>query len=415
MKTSEFDFYLPETSIAAFPPERRDDARLLVLGRNDGAMSHTRFSELEPLLPRRSLVVLNDSRVFPARLFGHRKTGGHVELLLIRKLEASDEAEPSTFPSSAGAGAGTSADAASRGEELWDAIGRHLARVRPGAELVFPGGLEVVLVAREGEGGLVRLRLRPPVGQTVASVLEAVGEIPIPPYIVAARRVSARRLAARLVAQGRTTEDDQAPPNPSAGEPEHARARALDRVRYQTVYAEAPGSVAAPTAGLHFTRSLLDGLRAAGHDIVTVTLHVGPGTFRPVKVDDVEDHRMDPEWYSITEPAAAAIEAARRESRPIVAVGTTVVRTLESAARASADGRVRAGTASSRLYLRPPDARFQVVTDLITNFHLPRSTLLMLVAAFAGPARVNAAYEAAVAAGYRFYSYGDAMFIRGSA
>lgn len=402
MKTSEFDFYLPETSIAAFPPERRDDARLLVLGRNDGAMSHTRFSELEPLLPRRSLVVLNDSRVFPARLFGHRKTGGHVELLLIRKVDAAEDPAPSDAHS------GESSGAASLGEELWDAIGRHLARVRPGAELVFPGGLEVVLVAREAEGGLVRLRLRPPVGQTVASVLEAVGEVPIPPYIVAARRVAARG------GDARATEGGQAPLDPPAEELVRARARALDRTRYQTVYAEAPGSVAAPTAGLHFTRSLLDGLRAAGHDTVTVTLHVGPGTFRPVKVDDVEDHRMDPEWYSITEPAAAAIEAARREERPIVAVGTTVVRTLESAARASADGRVRAGTASSRLYLRPPDARFQVVTDLITNFHLPRSTLLMLVAAFAGPARIHAAYQTAVAAGYRFYSYGDAMFIRGS-
>jgi S-adenosylmethionine:tRNA ribosyltransferase-isomerase len=396
VKTSEFDFYLPETSIAAFPPERRDDARLLVLGRNDGAMSHARFSELEPLLPRRSLLVLNDSRVFPARLFGHRKTGGHVELLLIRKLEPEEGRQPPNAPPGG----------LSPGEELWDAMGRHLARVRPGAELVFPGGLEVVLVAREAEGGLVRLRLRPPVGQTVASVLEAVGEIPIPPYIVAARRGAAGGSWAF------PPEEDHDPSNEDRAQ---ARARALDRVRYQTVYAEAPGSVAAPTAGLHFTRSLLDGLRAAGHDTVTVTLHVGPGTFRPVKVDDVEDHRMDPEWYSITEPAAAAIEAARREERPIVAVGTTVVRTLESAARASADGRVRAGTASSRLYLRPPDARFQVVTDLITNFHLPRSTLLMLVAAFAGPERIRAAYQAAVAAGYRFYSYGDAMFIRGSA
>jgi S-adenosylmethionine:tRNA ribosyltransferase-isomerase len=399
VKTSEFDFYLPETSIAAFPTERRDDARLLVLGRADGAMSHARFSELEPLLPRRSLVVLNDSRVFPARLFGRRKTGGRVELLLIRKLEPAEDLGPE------GALAATPRTAAPCGEELWDAIGRHLARVRPGAELVFPGGLEAVLVAREAEGGLVRLRLRPPVGQTVASVLEAVGEIPIPPYIVAARRV----------ATGQGSEEHQPALDSSAEERASADARALDRVRYQTVYADAPGSVAAPTAGLHFTRSLLDGLRAAGHDIVTVTLHVGPGTFRPVKVEEVEEHRMDPEWYSITEAASAAIEAARREARPIVAVGTTVVRTLESAALASADGRVRAGTASSRLYLRPPDARFQVVTDLITNFHLPRSTLLMLVAAFAGPARIHAAYQAAVAAGYRFYSYGDAMFIRGSA
>lgn len=402
MKTSEFDFYLPETSIAAFPPERREDARLLVLDREgdgdgDGGFTctHTRFSELEPLLPRRSLVVLNDSRVLPARLFGRRKTGGQVELLLLRKLEAEGVGEGAPGPAPA---------QATQAGEIWDAIGRHLDRVRPGDVLEFPGDLEVTLVERGAESGLVRLRLRPPAGHTVASVLDAFGEVPLPPYITEARK--------RRVDPVELSSDDPRPDD-RAREIESSRARALDRARYQTVYAAAPGSVAAPTAGLHFTLGLLEKLRAAGHDIVTVTLHVGLGTFRPVKVDDVEDHRMDPEWYTISESAASAIERGRDEGRPIVAVGTTAVRTLESAARASTDGRIRAGAASSRLFLRPGD-RFDVVTDLITNFHLPRSTLLMLVAAFAGEARVRAAYATAVAEGYRFYSYGDAMFVRGS-
>ena len=403
MKTSEFDFYLPETSIAAFPPERRDDARLMLVQRDGEALLHSRFSELETLLPRRSLVVLNDSRVLPARLFGRRKTGGHAELLLVRRDDGlawpsapSESQSQSQSPTSASASA--SSDVAPGktgrdGSELWQAIGRHLGRLQPGAELEFPGGLEAVFLGKE-EGGLVRLRLRPPPGATVEAALDAVGEVPIPPYIVAARR---RGLAPAQVA-------DQAA---------LTRDRALDRERYQTVYAAAGGSVAAPTAGLHFTPRLLADLARAGHQVVTVTLHVGLGTFRPVKVDDVDAHRMDLEWYAVSAGTAAAVEEARRQQRPIVAVGTTVARTLESAARASDDGRVRAGVAASRLFLRP-GARFEVVTDLITNFHLPRSTLLMLVSAFAGRDRIRAAYAAAVEAGYRFYSYGDAMFIRGT-
>jgi S-adenosylmethionine:tRNA ribosyltransferase-isomerase len=401
VKTSEFDFYLPETLIAAYPPERRDDARLMLVEREGGALLHSRFSELETLLPRGSLVVLNDSRVLPARLFGRRKTGGHAELLLVRREDRtgwpsapSESQSQSSTPTSASASSGVAPGEAGRdGSETWEAIGRHLGRLRPGAELEFPGGLEAVFLGKE-EGGLVRLRLRPPPGTTVEAALDAVGEVPIPPYIVAARR---RGLAPTQVS------------DPAA----LTRDRALDRERYQTVYATAGGSVAAPTAGLHFTPRLLADLARAGHQVVTVTLHVGLGTFRPVKVDDVDAHRMDLEWYAVSEVAAAAVEEARRQERPIVAVGTTVARTLESAARASVDGRVRAGVAASRLFLRP-GARFEIVTDLITNFHLPRSTLLMLVSAFAGRDRIRAAYVAAVEAGYRFYSYGDAMFIRGT-
>jgi S-adenosylmethionine:tRNA ribosyltransferase-isomerase len=425
VKTSEFDFYLPETLIAAYPPERRDDARLMLVQRDGEALLHSRFSELERLLPRGSLVVLNDSRVLPARLFGRRKTGGHAELLLVRRddrpvREDERPAWPSapsesqsqssmSAPASSGVAPGQGLgprtsdvepearsprpEAGPDGSETWEAIGRHLGRLQPGAELAFPGGLEAVFLGKE-EGGLVRLRLRPPPGTTVEAALDAVGEVPIPPYIVAARR---RGLAPAQVADsGALTRD-----------------RALDRERYQTVYAAAGGSVAAPTAGLHFTPRLLADLAQAGHQVVTVTLHVGLGTFRPVKVDDVDAHRMDLEWYAVSAGAAAAVEEARRQQRAIVAVGTTVARTLESAARASDDGRVRAGVAASRLFLRP-GARFEVVTDLITNFHLPRSTLLMLVSAFAGRDRIRAAYAAAIEAGYRFYSYGDAMFIRGT-
>jgi S-adenosylmethionine:tRNA ribosyltransferase-isomerase len=230
-----------------------------------------------------------------------------------------------------------------------------------------------------------------PEGQTVAEAIDRVGDVPLPPYIVAARADFMRAAATGAPARCGTVDD---------------------RERYQTVYAATPGAVAAPTAGLHFTAELLDQLRADGHEIAPLTLHVGPGTFRPVTVEDTALHVMDSEWYSIPEATAAAVEAARGSGRAIVAVGTTVVRTLEAAVRAGA-GVVRAGAGRTNLFLEP-GAEFHVVTDLITNFHLPRSTLLMLVAAFAGRTRVLAAYEHAIRAHLRFYSYGDAMFIRGT-
>ncbi len=213
--------------------------------------------------------------------------------------------------------------------------------------------------------------------------LDEIGEVPLPPYIEAARKREAAGAAA-------------------AGD---------DRQRYQTVYASAPGAVAAPTAGLHFTPELLDGLVAAGHEIARLTLHVGPGTFRPVKTEQPSEHVMDEELYEIPAETARAIDAARAAGRPVVAIGTTVVRALESAAR-DGRGEVKAGPGATRLFLMP-GADFQVVTDLVTNFHLPRSTLLMLIAAFAGRERVLDAYRAAIEAGYRFYSYGDAMLITG--
>ena len=374
MKTSEFDFNLPETNIAAFPLDRRDGARLMILGRESGQTRHASFSEIEGFLPPRCLLVVNDSRVVPARLYGHRQTGGHIELLLLRKILAEDSPH-------------------AENAETWEAIGRNLGRVDPGDDLIFPSDLKVRFQSRH-EGGLIRVLLLPPAGQTVSQLLDRIGDIPIPPYIVTARR--------RGDPVGSVVSDDV-----------REKERAFDRERYQTVYAAGPGSVAAPTAGLHFTPELLDRLAAVGHTVARLTLHVGLGTFRPVKTEDVASHRMDPEWYTISEETAARVASARSEGRPIVAVGTTAVRALESAARASEDFSVSPGTAASRLFLTP-GSPFHVVTDLITNFHLPRSTLLMLVSAFAGRERVLAAYDEAIALGYRFYSYGDAMLIRGT-
>jgi S-adenosylmethionine:tRNA ribosyltransferase-isomerase len=377
VKTADFDFDLPETFIAAYPRGERDQSRLMRMERQSGQVSHHVFADIEPLLPRGALVVLNDSRVIPARLRGVRKTGGQVELLLIRRIP---EPLPSATPSNA---------------EAWEAIGRHLGRLVAGDELDFPEQLRVQFLSRQ-DGGLVRLLLLPPPGRSVAELLERVGELPLPPYILAARRLNHPHAGPAAELDDRRRSE-----------------QALDKERYQTVYASPAGSVAAPTAGLHFTSRLLEQLTAAGHQIATITLHVGLGTFRPVKTETLEEHHMDAEWYTISEEAAAQVERARGAGRPIVAVGTTVVRALESAARSGGGNAVLAGTAASRLFLAP-GAEFEVVTDLVTNFHLPRSTLLMLVSAFAGRENVLHAYATAMRSGYRFYSYGDAMLIRGS-
>lgn len=374
MNIADFDFELPADRIAAQPAARRDDSRLLVLPRETGETTHTKFSAVAAHLPPRSLLVLNDTRVIRARLRGRKRTGGATELLLTRCVSCAD------------------------GSEVWEALAKNLAGTSVGDVLDLAGDTRARLLDRQADGRVL-VALTPPDGETVLDLLERVGELPLPPYIVAARRRSPR--------------PDGAPPFGVLHETHAQEPR--DDERYQTVYARVPGAVAAPTAGLHFTEQLLAQLTSAGHEVVSLTLHVGPGTFKPVKVEDPAQHEMDPEWYTISPETAAAVETARRSRRPIVAVGTTVVRALESAARVTGgeNGQVNAGTAASALFLYP-GARFHVVTDLITNFHLPRSTLLMLVSAFAGRERVLAAYRAAVAAGYRFYSYGDAMLIRGT-
>jgi S-adenosylmethionine:tRNA ribosyltransferase-isomerase len=359
LDTSDFEYSLPPELVATAPAERREDARLLVMDRTDGSRKHVQFHELLAFLPPRSLLVLNDTRVFPARLRGRKPTGGAVEFLLTRRMGEVGHGETGRF------------------SEDWSALARGLGGGIPPA--IDVGGGVSVTVRERREGGSVLVRITGP-GPALLSALESIGEVPLPPYIESARR--------------------RTPGLPAID----------DRARYQTVYAASAGAVAAPTAGLHFTPALLAAARAAGHELAFVTLHVGPGTFRPVEVADPRAHRLDVEHYAISEEAAASVARARAAGRRIVAVGTTVVRTLEASARAT--GEVTAGEGATDLYILPGDT-FRIVTDLITNFHLPRSTLLMLVAAFAGRERVLAAYEEAVAQRYRFYSYGDAMLITG--
>jgi len=354
VNVSDFDFDLPESLIAQEASER-GRSRLLVLQRDSGAVEHAMFADLERFLRAGDLLVLNDTRVFPARLIGRRDpSGGEVECLLMGRPRPVDVAEP--------------------GAEDWDALVHPGQKLKPGARMVFEGAgvpLHGEVLARRFQGRrTVRLWTSDPGGVSV--VVDRIGHVPLPPYI---------------------KRDD----------------RPADRERYQTVYAAERGSIAAPTAGLHFTPPQLASLRAAGVEQATVTLHVGYGTFKPVRVERVEDHEVDPEAYAVTAAAADALTRARRDGRRIIAVGTTTVRVLESL-EVSADGVVRPGAGDTRLFIHPGHA-FRLVDGLITNFHLPKSSLLMLVAAFAGRERILAAYREAVGSGYRFYSYGDAMLV----
>jgi S-adenosylmethionine:tRNA ribosyltransferase-isomerase len=339
-----FDYELLADRIAQEPAEPRDSARLLVVDRSSGAHRDAHVRELDRLLRPGDCLVVNDTRVIPARLAGRLAgTGRVVEVLLLREL----------------------------GPGEWDALVRPGRACGLGAELLVAEGAACLTVTGVGESG--RRRLRVAGERPVGELLAAHGMPPLPPYI---RRYRAPRDA--------------------------------DRTRYQTVYAARDGAVAAPTAGLHFTAELLGRLRDRGIGIHAVTLHVGPGTFRPVRVADAQNHRVEAEWYEVSGPTADAVGRARAEGRRVVAVGTTTVRTLETAA--AAHGAVRAGSGWTELTIRPGHA-FRAVDALLTNFHLPRSSLLLLVAAFAGRERVLDAYRAAAAAGYRFYSYGDAMLI----
>jgi S-adenosylmethionine:tRNA ribosyltransferase-isomerase len=375
LRTADFDYVLPPDRIAAAPAHLRDESRLLVMPRGGGTPNkHGHFRDLLEHLPPRSLLVLNDTRVLAARLRARKPTGGVVELLLTRVMSVTQggpapEGGPEGF------------------DETWEALGRSLGGAPVGFVMQVEGGPPVTAtIVERGDEGWFVIRLQGRGAPSLTSILDTLGVIPLPPYIEAARR-------------------------------EGGGAPAVDdRDRYQTVYATAPGAVAAPTAGLHFTQPLLEALRARGHELAKVTLHVGPGTFRPVKTDDPREHRMDVEHFAIPAETADAVARARAEGRPVIAVGTTVVRTLEASARANA-GVVTAGQGATDLFILPggaltPGDDFAVVTGMITNFHLPRSTLLMLVCAFAGTAPVLAAYDEAVALGYRFYSYGDAMFIQ---
>jgi len=361
---SEFDFHLPEELIAQEPLADRAASRMLHLFRNSGEFEDRAFREFPDLLRPDDLVVFNDTRVFPARLYG-RRGGAHaqrlsphnpamreflhgkVEALLVRRVGVGDE-------------------------QVWEALVRPGRKIGVGEHLFFgeDGELRAEVVGR-GEFGERTLRFAP-VPDFFAAV-ERLGHVPLPPYI------------------GRND-------------------RPEDRERYQTVYARERGSVAAPTAGLHFTPEILDRLRARGIETARVTLHVGLGTFQPVHAEVVEEHKLHREWYSISPEAAAAISRALDARRRVVAIGTTTVRTLEYASSLASDGRPRAGSGDADIFIYP-GFQFRVTGAMLTNFHLPKSTLLMLVSAFAGREHALAAYRHAVEERYRFYSYGDCMFI----
>ncbi|HWP35860.1 MAG TPA: tRNA preQ1(34) S-adenosylmethionine ribosyltransferase-isomerase QueA [Thermodesulfobacteriota bacterium] len=355
----EFDFEVPPALIAQRPAEPRDAARLLVLDRDSGARLHRRVADLPALLAPGDCLVVNDAKVIPARLRGRRPTGGTVELLLVRPRP--------DLPAPADSPAGDDDPA------VWEALARPARSLAPGQRLLFAPPLAAEVLAHAGEGTVV-VAFR---GGSVREAMERQGEVPLPPYI--------RRRPGEAGPQG------------------------PDRHWYQTVYAAREGAVAAPTAGLHFTPRLLAALEAAGVRIVRLTLWVGPGTFAPVRGDDYRAHRMAAERYEVTPQAAAAINAARGAGGRVVAVGTTVTRTLETVADEA--GRVRPGTGETELYITP-GFRFRAIDALMTNFHQPRSTPLLLAAAFAGRERLLAAYEEAIRLGYRLFSYGDAMLIR---
>jgi S-adenosylmethionine:tRNA ribosyltransferase-isomerase len=344
------DYYyeLPERLIAQKPVPGRKHARLLHLERASGGLGHNRFTDLPKLLRAGDLLVVNNTAVVPGRLYGHKPTGGRVEVLIL------DYHVGRRAP---------------HGARVHRCMVRASKPVRPGMRLVFNPRLSAEVLS--AADGIATLRFDCQVD--FDTLLADVGQIPLPPYI--------RRTAGATDA---------------------------DRQSYQTVYASQKGAIAAPTAGLHFTKDLLDELTSSGIEIVQVTLHVGYGTFVPVRVDDIREHQMHPEWYELTEPVAAAINVAKAEGRRVIAVGTTAVRTLETCAEP--DGRLQAGNGSCELFIYP-GYRFKAVDALITNFHLPESTLLMLVAALVGRERILAAYREAVAAEYRFFSYGDAMLI----
>ncbi len=339
MQRADFHFDLPDELIARYPSEQRTDCRLLCVDGPSGALAHERFPDLLGHLEPGDVVVFNDTRVIPARLFGQKASGGKVEMLLERPLDAH----------------------------------RGLAHMRaskspkPGTELIFEGGIHAVVEGRQD--ALFELRF---LGETpLIALLEQYGHMPLPPYI--------------------TREDELA-----------------DRERYQTVYARREGAVAAPTAGLHFDEAMMAALRAKGVEIAFVTLHVGAGTFQPVRVDDIREHHMHSEWLEVDEQVCASVNRAREAGKRVVAIGTTSVRCLESASQD--DGRLAPYRGETDIFIYP-GYRWRCVDALVTNFHLPESTLLMLVSAFAGYESVMRAYAAAVEEAYRFFSYGDAMFL----
>lgn len=337
MKVTDFDYELPKELIAQHPMEPRDHSRLLVLDKKSGAIEHRHFYDLPEYLRPGDLLVFNDTRVIPARIYGTKDTGAKVEVLLLIRRNTTD----------------------------WEALVRPGKKLQIGARIKFSPELSCTVVDHTDFGGRI---IRFEYEGVFEEILDRLGEVPLPPYITAELE---------------------------------------DKERYQTVYNREWGSAAAPTAGLHFTKDLLAKIKDMGCEEVFVTLHVGLGTFRPVSVENIEDHNMHREFYTVPQAAADAINKAKAEGRRIIAVGTTAVRTLESAWQ---DGQVRAGGAWTQIFIYP-GYKYKVVDDLVTNFHLPQSTLMMLVSALSSRDIILKTYAIAVQERYRFFSFGDAMFI----
>lgn len=340
MKTSDFYYDLPKELIAQDPLEDRSSSRLLHLSMKDGSVEHRHFTDILDYLKKGDCLVINDTRVIPARLYGHKEeTGALIEILLLKRRE----------------------------NDIWECLVKPGKKARPGARIVFGNGIltgEITDIVEEGNR-LIQFHYE----GIFEEILDQLGEMPLPPYITY---------------------------------------KLQDKNRYQTVYAKHDGSAAAPTAGLHFTEELLEKVKEKGVNIAHVTLHVGLGTFRPVKVDDVEQHHMHSEFYMVEEDQAKLINDTKKQGGRVISVGTTSCRTLESAT--DENGILRAGSGWTEIFIYP-GYRFKMIDGLITNFHLPESTLMMLVSALAGKERIMAAYEEAVQERYRFFSFGDAMFI----
>ena len=364
MLLSEYDYNLPEELIAQLPADKRDNSRMMVLNRKDRTISHKHFYDIVDLIDKNTLLVMNNTKVLPARLIGYKDTGAKIEVFLLKQTETQSLEENMQNPMC-------------RVKQLclWDVLIKPSKRVKPDTIIKISEELSVKAIKRLEENGewLVELMFE---GDNVLDVLHRNGQIPLPPYIE--RKIQNEDL------------------------------KKLDFERYQTVYAKDEGSVAAPTAGLHFTQEILQKLQDKGVELAYVTLNVGLGTFRPVQCENVENHKMHSETFEISEKAAEQINRAKKEGKQIVAVGTTTVRTLETAFQKY--GCIKACHDHSELFIYPP-YEFKVIDKLITNFHLPKSTLLMLVSALAGKDFIFEAYNEAIKNNYRFFSYGDCMFI----
>lgn len=351
-RLSDFDYKISKDLIAQSPLIRRDEARLLVLYRNSGEIEHRRFYQLVEYLRPGDLLVLNDTRVFPARLIGHRKSGGRVEILLLNEIISS----------------------------RWKVLIKAGSRLKPGDVIEFEGKILTGMVLDYLSNGEYIMSFVSSTGlfKTEAEFwvcLDRLGEMPLPPYIKRKRSNDLEKIA--------------------------------DRERYQTVFAKKRGSIAAPTAGLHFTMELLDKIINIGVEVVSLTLHVGIGTFKPIKVEDIQDHVMEAEYFELKETAAHQINRAKTEGRRIIAVGTTTCRVIETVAN---KWPIEPQSGWTNLFIYPP-YKFKAINALITNFHQPRSTMLLMVSALAGREHILNAYEAAKEERYRFYSYGDSMII----